>query len=110
MLRLAETIGLETGKPTKELNDSDWQQCFNLMKLINYETPVRRCMPYYLPELDFGGYAEFLNGVLFNIREGEKDYCTRIYQVVDLLKIEGNTLQSRYLPDEQLFEVWLEVD
>lgn len=109
MLELAKQFGLETGKPTG-LTADGWKRCFETMKLFNYETPLRKCLPEYLPELEFGGYSEFLNGVLLNIREGETDYCTRVYHIADLLKLVGNRLQAEYLPEEKMFQVWLEVD
>lgn len=109
MLEFARQCGLETGKPSGDLDNVKWQQCFKLMKLLNYETPLRKSIPRYFSECGSDcGYAQFMNGVLCNIREGERDYCTRIYQIADILKIEGNRLQAIYLPKEKLFEVWLE--
>lgn len=110
MLGFTEDIGLETGIPQAGLTDELWQECFKTMKLFNYSTPLRKCLPEYLPELSFGGYADFLNSVLVNLREGEIDYCTRIYHIADLLKIVGNSLQSKYLPEDRTFQIWLEVN
>lgn len=51
-------------------------------------------------------YDSFLESVLYTIRHGEVDVCYHIYQIVDLLKYEKD-LQSRYVPSEEYFRVWL---
>ena len=108
MLRLEDLFVLKTGQP-KQMDDCQWQICFRTMKQLNYKTPLQKYMPRYLPDVGSDGYAEFLNSVLFNLREGEIDYCTKLYHITDLLKLEGNDLQSEYLPEEKCFKVWLEV-
>ena len=56
-----------------------------------------------------GYYCNYINDVLRNIRNGERDYCYHIYQVTELIKFEPklNTMLV-HKNGMDYIEVWLE--
>lgn len=63
----------------------------------------------YKGEMQYERYKQFINGILFFIRQGEIDYAFYIYQIEDLLRYEPR-LKTRYVRDSgdfSYFEVWL---
>lgn len=52
-------------------------------------------------------YRTYINDILKNIRKGGTDYCYFIYQITDLLKYEHDRLMTEYMPEDEMFRVWL---
>lgn len=111
-------LGLRT------MTDKEWQNVFNVLKINtlrihNRKTRYlrRKCSGYllYLSDGDNidttqdGYYCNYINDVLRNIRNGERDYCYHIYQVAELLRFEPklNTVLV-HKNDMDYIEVWLE--
>lgn len=52
-------------------------------------------------------YADFINDILFEIRRGRTEYCYYVYQVMDLLRFEYDTLNVEWLANKRCFRVSL---
>lgn len=52
-------------------------------------------------------YADFINDILFEIRRGGTEYCFYVFQVMDLLRFEYDTLNVEWLTNERCFRVSL---
>ena len=62
----------------------------------------------YDGETVYQRYCRYINDVLSEIRKGNHDYCYYCYQIRDLLRFEHNRLRTKYYPDGQYVEVWLD--
>lgn len=120
-------INLNAGKPDINMTDAVWQQYFSIMKLITKQGKSRRMKrshvrssidkysdePVYLGETLYSNYCSFINSVLGTIRGSsnelpQHDYCFFIYQITDLLRFEHDKLKTKWHPEYECFEVWLE--
>lgn len=108
-------LDLNTKRAGVRSNDS-WQKEFLILKLRAKPTSSRRMKRPRYSELQFSSYdgytqyetyCNFINGILFTIRNGGKDYCFNKSQIEDLLKYERNRLVANWLPDDQCYEVSL---
>lgn len=107
----------KTAHPPEDMTNEIWQECFNRIAplvepskehwLNTVNTPVAKDSKIdnykITPE-----YRQFINSVLYSIRQGECDHCFYIYQIVDLLKFEPK-LKTTWISEYQCFEVWLEL-
>lgn len=121
-------VSLTAGRPDCNMTDEKWQQRFAVMRLMTKQTKLKRMSVAkanlisghkdsdefaYHGETLYSTYCSFINGVLSTIRgngaESPKhDYCYYIYQITDLLKFEHDRLRTKYLPEYECFEVWLD--
>lgn len=87
-------------------DDKQWQCTFNSLKNNIDSVDLS-------PDVLFANdpiYADFIGYALEHIRNGGKDYCFYIYQVVDILKYEKDRLCARWIPDDECFLIWLRKD
>ncbi len=91
-------------KPAPGYTNKQWQHDFAELKEKAQSEPALS-EPNSIGGLETP-YESFLESVLYTIRHGEVDICYYIYQIIDLLKYEKN-LQTRYVPSEEYFRVWL---
>lgn len=116
-------VNLLARKPEPDLTDQEWQKQFEIMRWVIPQSTNKKMSLYEAPifingqiayqtdkaESQMKRYKRFINDVLDSIRSGEYDYCYYIYQITELLKFENTRLRSRYLKDDQCFEVWLDL-
>ena len=104
------------------ITDGEWQQMFDVLRLT---TPISKDKRFKTaPSFTVNGvtqkekettqwryYAQYINSVLSNIRNGEHDICYFIYQIKDLLQFENTKLKTKLVNDDGFlyFDVWLEV-
>lgn len=93
-------------KPQIQSNE-DWQRQFEALRKNAIQA---KCGSPLFVFRGNDSYVDFICGVLETIRTGNVDYCFFIYQIEDLLKFEKDQLQSRWLPEEECFMVWLSGD
>lgn len=117
-----QTISLTAKKPDKDMTDKEWQEYFRIMKTLTHQVKEKRMSCRTSPILINGysdnqftyqgdtqwtKYKEFINSILFAIRRGECDYCFYIYHIAELLRYEHDNLRTKWLPDDNCFQVWL---
>lgn len=117
-----QTISLTAKKPDKDMTDKEWQEYFGIMKTLIHQVKEKRMSCRTSPILINGysdnqftyqgdtqwtKYKEFINSILFAIRHGECDYCFYIYHIAELLRYEHDNLRTKWLPDDNCFQVWL---
>lgn len=117
-----QTISLTAKKPDKDMTDKEWQEYFGIMKTLTHQVKEKRMSCRTSPILINGysdnqftyqgdtqwiKYKEFINSILFAIRHGECDYCFYIYHIAELLRYEHDNLRTKWLPDDNCFQVWL---
>ena len=117
-----QTISLTAQKPDKDMTDKEWQEYFRIMKTLTHQVKEKRMSCRTSPILINGysdnqftyqgdtqwiKYKEFINSILFAIRHGECDYCFYIYHIAELLRYEHDNLRTKWLPDDNCFQVWL---
>lgn len=117
-----QNISLTAKKPDKDITDKEWQEYFNIMKTLIHPTSEKRmtCRTSsilingysdnqftYYGDTQWSKYKEFINSILFAIRHGEYDYCFYIYHIAELLRYEHDNLRTKWLPDDNCFQVWL---
>lgn len=117
-----QTISLTAKKPDKDMTDKEWQEYFGIMKTLTHQVKEKRMSCRTSPILINGysdnqftyqgdtqwtKYKEFINSILFAIRYGECDYCFYIYHIAELLRYEHDNLRTKWLPDDNCFQVWL---
>ena len=86
-------------------DDKQWQRVFKQLKTNTKSVD-------FPPDTLFSDdpiYADFIGYMLEYIRNGGKDYCFYIYQIIDLLKYEKDRLCARWIPDDECFLVWLKI-
>lgn len=104
------------------ITDGEWQQMFDVLR---FTTPISKDKRFKTaPNFTVNGvtqkekettqwryYAQYINSVLSNIRNGEHDICYFIYQIKDLLQFENTKLKTKLVNDDGFlyFDVWLEV-
>lgn len=107
-------IDLEGRKPPEGMTNPEWQKYFAQMRK-QVKPSYSRYMVYptyrgqndeYYGDTIYQTYCKFINNILRAIRSGECDYCFFVYQVAELLKYEPR-LQSKWLPDAECFQVWI---
>lgn len=120
---------LSAGRPNPNMTDAQWQQYFSVMKLLIKPSKTRKmkCTAAnmvingcnmdgkieYKGDTSYMNYCKYINSVLSTIR-GEHsdvprhDYCYFIYQIADLLKYEHDRLRTKYMSENECFEVWLD--
>lgn len=116
------TISLTAKKPDKDMTDKEWQEYFGIMKTLTHQVKEKRmsCRTSpilinsysdnqftYQGDTQWTKYKEFINSILFAIRHGECDYCFYIYHIAELLRYEHDNLRTKWLPDDNCFQVWL---
>ena len=117
-----KTVNPSERKIPKEMTNSEWQQYFNILRLMVQQGTDKR-MKYsysisvngrydksyfvYSGDTQWERYCKFINSILSAIRKGECDYCYYIYQISDLLRFEHDRLKAVWLPEYQCFEVSL---
>ncbi len=122
-LKKMRLISNTTGRPTILLTDKKWQNEFAIRKMfiIPYKKARFLCskntresyawneetMGIYHGKTMWQQYCSFINDILRNIRNGKKDYCYFMYQVLDIAKFHLSDLQTRYC--DGYWEVWLNV-
>lgn len=110
------------GRPRCTLTDKIWQEEFELLKL--HITPYKTTTilggkfsrgSYSVKEeekyegiTNWQSYCSYINDVLKVIRSGKHDFCHYGYQIIDLLKFHPNGLRTKYLKNDECWEVWLE--
>ena len=118
-----KNINLGKGKPNPNMDNTQWQEYFNFMKLsiqqskdkyirfnscpIIVNSYINDNQFMYQGETQWSTYRAFINNALKTIRSGEYDYCYYIYQIADLLKYEHDNLVTLWLPEYKCFQVWL---
>ena len=117
-----QTISLTAKKPDKDMTDKEWQEYFGIMKTLTHQVKEKRmsCITSpilinsysdnqftYQGDTQWTKYKEFINSILFAIRHGECDYCFYIYHIAELLRYEHDNLRTKWLPDDNCFQVWL---
>lgn len=117
-----QNISLTAKKPDKDMTDKEWQEYFGIMKTLTHQVKEKRMSCSTSPILINGysdnqftyqgdtqwtKYKEFINSILFAIRHGECDYCFYIYHIAELLRYEHDNLRTKWLPDDNCFQVWL---
>lgn len=117
-----QTISLTAKKPDKDMTDKEWQEYFGIMKTLTHQVKEKRmsCRTFpilingysdnqftYQGDTQWTKYKEFINSILFAIRHGECDYCFYIYHIAELLRYEHDNLRTKWLPDDNCFQVWL---
>lgn len=117
-----QTISLTAKKPDKDMTDKEWQEYFGIMKTLTHQVKEKRmsCRTSpilinsysdnqftYQGDTQWTKYKEFINSILFAIRHGECDYCFYIYHIAELLRYEHDNLRTKWLPDDNCFQVWL---
>lgn len=117
-----QNISLTAKKPDKDMTDKEWQEYFGIMKTLTHQVKEKRMSCSTSPILINGysdnqftyhgdtqwtKYKEFINSILFSIRHGEYDYCFYIYHIAELLRYEHDNLRTKWLPDDNCFQVWL---
>lgn len=117
-----QSISLTAKKPDKDMTDKEWQEYFGIMKTLTHQVKEKRMSCSTSPILINGysdnqftyqgdtqwtKYKEFINSILFAIRHGECDYCFYIYHIAELLRYEHDKLRTKWLPDDNCFQVWL---
>lgn len=115
-------VSLTAKRPDKDMTDEKWQEYFGIMKTLTHQGNEKRMNSRTSPILINGysdgqftyqndtqwtKYKEFINSILSAIRQGECDYCFYIYQIAELLRYEHDELRTKWLPDENCFQVWL---
>lgn len=111
-------VAPDTKVPPANYTNSQWQTDFNILKSQTKQSKYHK-MPVISDKIDnqfqtyhektqYQTYCDFINGILKTIRNGEKDYCFYIYQIVDLLKYEHNNLKAEWLQQEHCFCVCLD--
>lgn len=114
-------INLTSGQPRSGMNNRQWQQQFEQMRLLISPSPGRKLTAWtpppggpalfpaeYQGETQWHYYKMFINDILSHIRRGGRDSCFYIYQIADLLRYEHDALRSCWHPEETYFEVWLD--
>lgn len=114
--------GFKYSKSKIEFTDKEWQERFNLLKVLavpskdkilkgNYYTESHSTKDEnkYLGMTNWQSYCSFINDVLLQIRLGRIDYCYYTYQIEDLLKFEKDRLRTKYHPEDKYWEVWLDI-
>lgn len=130
-LKEMKMVNRAAGMPDPKMTDEKWQQYFLVLKLLvkqEKEKMMRQSNSgfiingqnmddkvEYKGDTSYSYYCRYINGVLATIRgrngnAPQVDYCYFIYQISDLLKYEHERLRTRYLPEYQCFEVWLNFD
>lgn len=108
---------ISKGKPSASMTDKQWQEQFQILKAITIPSRFSKMRLIYLSDADnqnyhgdtiYSYYCRYINNVLESIRSGKHDFCYFTYQIIDLLKYEKHKLMSKYHPQDQVFEVWIE--
>ena len=117
-----QNISLTTKKPDKNMTDEEWQEYFGILKALTHQTKEKKMSGKTTPiiinsyldnqftytgDTQWTKYREFINSILYAIRHGEHDYCFYIYHISELLRYEHDNLKTKWLPDDNCFEVWL---
>ncbi len=121
---LDNVSSLKKREPVK-MTDEEWQEYFSELRdktkpcserrmKTTYSIWVNGCQDItyfaYCGDTEWQYYCKFINSVLRVIRSGECDYCYHIYQISDLLRFEHDRLKAVWLPEQQCFEVSLELN
>lgn len=98
----------QKGKPNDNLTSEEWNAKFTILQHYHVRTRSGSIVEY----LNNDGYNEepyeiFLRSTVINLLNGDKDYCYFLYNIIDLLKIFGALLKSKYDENEKCFEVWI---
>lgn len=120
-LREMKLVSNTNGRPRSGLTDEKWQKEFALRKMfITPHKKITKLAGKYSKEsgkwdeeikgeyqgcTNWQEYCSFINDVLSNIRQGQRDYCYYIFQIMDLAKFHFNTLRTKYY--DGYWEVWL---
>lgn len=106
----------QDGKPNSKLTSEKWKPKFS--RLLYDYVDIAKLQDWTMREdiiaeycngdgTDEEPYEIFLRSVIINLLDKERDYCYNLNQIIDLLKIFGDFLISRYDENERCFEVWL---
>lgn len=110
-------------RPASYETDEDWQKFFGAMKLIvppqkhkkithkdvlAYNSPFYESSQTNIGKEAWMIYCSFINGTLYAIRHGHRDYCFYIFQVAELLQYEHERLRTKWMPQYECFMVWLD--
>lgn len=109
----------ESGRPSPTMTDKYWQQKFEVMRSIvtvsSRKTPpfgiwdrTSQTLVTYDGDPQYHYFITFIRSILASIRTGHRDYCFYTYQIAELLKYENDRLRTKYIPEDQMWEVWLE--
>lgn len=116
-------IDIKAKCPPEGTTDEQWQKYFIAMKSLvapikEKKMTITRCPTVissihsddnskYDDVTNWYRYCQFINTILTAIRKGEVDYCFHVYQIADLLKYEYDRLRTKWVSDDQYFQVWL---
>lgn len=124
-LREMRIISNTNGRPTSTLTDEKWQKEFSVRKMFitPHNKSYKKLTGQYYKEsgmwneelqgtyhgcTNWQSYCTYINSVLDSIRAGQSDFCYFIYQIMELAKFHPTTLRTKYLPEYECWEVWLE--
>ena len=123
-LQEIEPILAGNGRPKYTLTDEKWQKEFEVRKgLVKPAKKSKKIDNRFSKEgshwneetqgtyhgaTNWQEYASYINDVLKTIRHGEHDYCYFHYQIMDLLQFHHDDLRTKYRPDDECWEVWIE--
>lgn len=110
-LRQLGKISTSDEKPDEKLTDETWQEEFKIRKLFVKPTSQKKLHGNYSKKsscnfTNYQDYCWYINSVLDTIRDGDRDFCYFIYQVMELTRFHSN-LKTRYIPKQKCWEVWL---
>lgn len=124
-IRELDNISSSKKRIPLKMTDEEWQEYFSeLRKKIKPSSEHLMKTSYsiwvngykdisyftYHSDTEWQYYCKFINSVLRTIRGGECDYCYHIYQISDLLRFEHDKLKTLWIPNQQCFEVSLELN
>lgn len=109
----------ESGRPSPTMTDTYWQQKFEIMRVMTSASKrnspqfgvydqISQIAGTYDGDTQHHYFIAFIRSVLDSIRTGHCDYCFYTYQIAELLKYENDRLRTKYIPEDQMWEVWLE--
>lgn len=93
----------KTGSPSSDYTNDQWQRDFAKLRSRIISSVVNTPDDSNNDQI----YHDFIDGILFNLRRGNIDYCFYIYQVADLLKYEPYRLHALWLNKERCFRLSL---
>ncbi len=113
----------DSGRPSPIMSDAQWQLKFSAMRKAATPTTRKRygglystdsgghdARRYgaYIGSTNYQNYCSFINDALSAMRHGGRALCFYTYQIADLLRFETKRLQTRYIPEDEWWECWLE--